>query len=230
MKNIELSPRLAEAVKYIRKGSLVADIGTDHAFLPIFLVKNHVSSKVIATDIVDGPIAIARKNVSEFGCSESITIIKSFGLREIGDLFPEDVVIFGLGGETIVSILSECERIRQTGVRLILQPMTKAEVLREWLFKNGFRIENESLVREKSKIYQIMVACFFGEAIQYDYLDLCLGPVNKKNRTDDCLALVRRLLIENRKKVNGLRAGNLDFSKYETRIKTLEDYKLNDGN
>ena len=155
-----LPPRLLYIASLVPKGSLVADVGTDHAHLPIYLIENGVTNRVIASDIVDGPLASAKSNVSAHGLEEKIEIVKSDGLVKVSPLSPETVIIAGMGGETIRDIMSACEYSKSAAPLFLLQPMTHSEVLRKHLIENGFSILSECVIREQHRYYVVISAQF----------------------------------------------------------------------
>ena len=126
------------AVSYISRGAHVADIGTDHAYLPIYLVKEGIAQKALAADINQGPIDSARANIAAHGLSERIETLKTDGLHGVESFAPDHILIFGMGGELIVKILSEAPWIQKKGITLILQPMSRAQILRAYLLESGF--------------------------------------------------------------------------------------------
>ncbi len=163
--NIKLPPlsdRLREALKYINPGECVADIGTDHAYLPIYLVKSGISPLTYASDINEGPCERARENAKKYGIGEDkISIERRDGIEGMGSLPVDCFVICGMGGELIASILSK-ESVR-IGTKFVLNPMTKQENLREFLLSGGYEITGESLVRSDGKIYQMICCTFTGK-------------------------------------------------------------------
>ena len=174
--SLEKTPdsRLLSALPYLSGRGTVADVGTDHAYLPIEIVKRGLAPRAVACDINRGPIESARKNIAQAGLSEKIDTLQTDGLRGVERFSPTDVLIFGMGGELIARILSDAPWIRDPGVRLILQPMTKAEVLREWLLENGFSICGETLSFE-DQYYQTVCAVFGGEREAYAPEELYFG-------------------------------------------------------
>ncbi len=161
---VKLTPRLETAVPYVRPGSLVADIGTDHAYLPIYLCENGILTPAaggicaIAADINRGPVERARIHIAAAGLSDCIATVETDGLNGLDAYDPADVIIFGMGGELIAAILAAAPWIGVTGKRLILQPMTHAEKLRAFLLGAGFHICGETLSREGDRIYQTICA------------------------------------------------------------------------
>lgn len=153
--------RLLCAASLVRTGSRLADIGTDHAHLPVYLVKEGICTCAVAADIGEGPAAAARRTVEAAGLSERIEVRVGDGLSVIAPGEATDIVIAGMGGETIVEILREAAWLRGSEThRLILQPMTKTVELREWLYANGFMIDEEHLVKDGRHLYCVMAAHF----------------------------------------------------------------------
>ena len=166
--SVKLTPRLMTAVPYVRRGRLLADIGTDHAYLPIYLCEQGRLTPVaaengevlcaVASDINRGPVERADQHIAAAGLTGSIRTVRTDGLNGLDAYDPADIVIFGMGGELIASILEAAPWVNREGRRLILQPMTHAEKLREYLLSAGFAIVGESLSREGERIYQTICA------------------------------------------------------------------------
>lgn len=165
---IKLTPRLMTAVPYVRSGHLVADIGTDHAYLPIYLCEQKRISPVmtpsgealcaVAADINKGPVERADQHIAAAGLTRHIRTVQTDGLRGLDAYNPDDIIVFGMGGELIASILEASPWAHSAGKRLILQPMTHAEKLREYLLSAGYAIVGETLSREGDRIYQTVCA------------------------------------------------------------------------
>lgn len=150
---IELSPRLAMAAGMVPWGARLADIGTDHAYLPAALVLSGRIPCAIAADLRSGPLERAEKTVKEFNLTDKIQLRLCDGLRGIRPHETDAVVIAGMGGETIAAILGAAPWLRAGDVPLILQPMSSMYDLRRWLGEHGFRIEREELCREGETLY-----------------------------------------------------------------------------
>lgn len=153
-----ISERLAAIASFVRQGSRVADIGTDHGLLPIYLIREGIAASVIASDVREGPAAVARKNIQKARLSDRIDVRVGDGLRPILPTEAEDIVIAGMGGETIVEILGAAPWVADTRRRLILQPMSHAEILREWLYLRGFQTVTEQLLEDAGRQYTVLVA------------------------------------------------------------------------
>ena len=162
-----------------RRGKTAADVGCDHAQLACWLALN-VSSLVIASDVRDGPLDAAQRTVAECGVT-NVEIVKSDGLARID--FADDVIICGMGGELIAKIISGC-RFLSEDTRFILQPMTKDDHLRRWLYQNGFEIENEIIAAEqtadKVRRYIIMYVRYTGVCLDVDEYFAYTGKITDK--------------------------------------------------
>lgn len=172
---MELTKRLAALAGYVPPGSVAADIGTDHAYLPIFLVKGGICPRVIATELNTGPFRAAGRKIEEHGLMNKIDLRQGNGLQALRPGEAEVLVLSGMGGNTIVDILAASPAVLAGAVRLVLQPMADPGDLRTWLAANGWRIEDEKLVEEDGRIYVIVVAGPGREETK-DPLLLELGP------------------------------------------------------
>ena len=155
---MQLTPRLEVIAKQVTSWETVADIGTDHAYIPIYLVENNISKNVYACDINKGPLDMAKKQIQKYGYQEDITTLLGEGLDPIKGLAIQDIIIAGMGGILIKDIIDKNKEVALSAQKLILQPMIAQEELREYLIKNGFTIIHEDLAREDRRIYQIIVA------------------------------------------------------------------------
>lgn len=155
-KELKLSPRLQCIAELVRSGARLADVGTDHAYLPVWLLQNGKITRAVASDVVEGPLSRARQTAEEYGQSERLEFRLCDGLDGYDAGECDVVVIAGMGGETMIGILGAAPWLRQEGVTLLLQPMTRAELLRPWLAENGYRIECERLVRDRGTIYAVL--------------------------------------------------------------------------
>lgn len=154
---IHLTPRLFSVAEYVKKGSIVADIGTDHAYLPVYLIENGIISSAFACDINEGPLNNAKTTVKEAGIS-GVHFVLSNGLQGLENQKNDfdTIVMAGMGGELITHIISAAPWCRVQDYTFILQPMTRANILREYLYAHGFEILHESIAKEKDKLYNIM--------------------------------------------------------------------------
>lgn len=155
MKQLELTPRLQTVADLVPEGARLADIGTDHAYLPVWLLMQGRLKHAIAADIRSGPLDRARATAAEYGCTQQVQFVLCNGLADIGPDDVDTVVIAGMGGETIAAIMQAAGWLKSGSYHLLLQPMSAQEQLRGWLWRNGFVIEEERLVREGEKLYNI---------------------------------------------------------------------------
>ncbi len=195
--------RLEKAVSFGRKGKRAADIGTDHASLPIFLVGNGFAPYAVACDINKGPLNAARNNIAQAGLSDKINTLLTDGLKGLESYSPEDIYILGMGGELISRIIVESELSKNNGVRFILQPMTHPNDLREGLYSNGFNIIDEALVRDRDRVYQIIAAEYDGIIRRVSEVELWLGTHNIYRGGDELTELANVYASALKKKIDG---------------------------
>ena len=186
----KLSPRLACAASLIREGAYLADVGTDHAYLPISLCLDKKIRGGVVSDIVAGPIGRARKNISAYGLEDKLLAIMTDGLDTIDKHKPDDITILGMGGELIARIIDDAKWTRDSDINLCLQPMTHAELLRKYLYRSGFSIIDERLVKEE-KIYQIILASFTGNTYVPTEEEALLGKINIERKGKEFEELCR---------------------------------------
>ena len=155
--NIPLSPRLRTCCAFLRPGQRVADVGTDHGYLGIWLLTQGLASSVIASDIGEGPLSAARANAKRFGCQDKMEFCLSDGVQSIPRDF-DALVIAGMGAQTMVHILSSAPWLPDR--TLVLQPQNKPHLLRAWLSENGWHIRRETLVRDGRFLYAVMEAVY----------------------------------------------------------------------
>lgn len=176
MNSNQLSKRLYTLATFVPKGSTVADIGSDHAYLPCFLIHHQVAKRAIAGEIVEGPYQSARRQVIEDELDHLIEVRKGNGLAviDIGEV--EVVTIAGMGGPLIAQILEEGKDKLNGVKRLILQPNVSAISIREWLIANGWLLIEEAILQEDGKIYEVLVAEQSEQPVSLTYSERLLGP------------------------------------------------------
>lgn len=176
-----LSARLAALAARIRPGSRLVDVGTDHAYLPIYVVQQNICPFAIATDIRSGPVACAREHIASVGLAERIDVRKGDGLASVKPEEAEDIVIAGMGGELIASILEAAPFVRDPRIRLLLQPMSRPEKLREYLLTHGFVLEWEDVICEGEHLYIVMQAAFADAAPVTEPATYYIGALSPEN-------------------------------------------------
>lgn len=152
MDYIRLSPRLQMVADFVPQCACVADIGTDHGYLPVWLLQNGIAETAIAADIHAGPLANARQSADDYDLTERFRFILADGLQfpDAGDA--DIITVAGMGGETICSIMAAAPWL-QKGYRLVLQPQSKVTELVDWLWHSGFTIEDAALSWDSGKRY-----------------------------------------------------------------------------
>ncbi len=157
-----LDPRLSAASLFVREGAFFADIGTDHAYLPLFLLQNGKISEAVGADVREGPLSVARKNAELAGLADRIDFRLTDGLQGMDDLPLTDIAICGMGGELIASIIASAPFVRKKNIRLILQPMSRAAHLRRFLAKEGFAVNDETICTSSGKHYACLCVSYTG--------------------------------------------------------------------
>ncbi len=204
-KLFQLDNRLQLCASMVRNDCKLADIGTDHAYLPIWLVKNGIIKKAIAADVNLGPLQKAAFHIRRYSVVEQVDARLSDGLELIFPNEADDIVIAGMGGELISSIIEKAIWLKDNNKHLILQPMTSEPELRSYLSQNGFSIKQEQAVKNGEHIYTVMQAEYDPKYVQTDVLFPYIGIL--KGNTPDNRAYIKRKCDCLQKRVNGLRQG-----------------------
>ncbi len=178
---VKLDNRLQLCADFVRKDSVLADVGTDHAYLPVWLCENHRISKAIALDIHALPLENGRTTILNHHLEHCIETRLSDGLSAVAENEADDIVIAGMGGELIADILDRAKWVRHSRCHLILQPMTKAEILREYLYRNGFAIQEEQCTSAEKKLYTVMSVYYTGNIQNISPLKKYCGEINPKH-------------------------------------------------
>lgn len=158
-----LSPRLAACASLLRPGRALIDVGTDHAYLPIWLLKAGLIPQAVACDVKPGPLKAAQRHAKLYQVGEELRLVLSDGLQALGPADGDDIVIAGMGGELILRIITETRWLRAPGKRLILQPMSAAGKLRGGLWELGFPIIKEEAVQDGKKVYSAFAVSYTGQ-------------------------------------------------------------------
>jgi len=222
-----LDARLALTASFIRPGAVMADVGTDHAYLPIHLILRGLCPRAVASDIHAAPLERAREHAGKFGVSDRITFCLADGVADI-DLAAEgvtDIAVCGMGGEMIAGILADAPYTRLPGIRCILQPMSSAVDLRQYLAAAGYRIEDEKLAEAAGKIYTCLAVTYDGAIRTPTPVELLLGEANIRRGTAAGTVYARYLLREYaavQKKYDGRLAGGLDTAEEEVLLTAIE--------
>lgn len=153
--NLPLSNRLQACCKFIRQGDRVADVGCDHGYLGIYLLRSGIAYFVIASDVNPLPLQSAKMNAEKFGVWDKMAFYLSDGVQNIPHDF-DTLVCAGMGADTMISILSAAPWLRSNQYRLVLQCQSKTPSLRRYLSENGWQILQESIVKDGRFLYTVM--------------------------------------------------------------------------
>lgn len=159
--SLVLTNRLKTAAELVRSGRKTADVGTDHGYLPAFLVMSGKTDCVIAADIGTGPLDNAKKTIEKYSLGDKISTVLSDGLEKI-PCDTEEIIICGMGGTLIAEILVRAEWIKNENIHLVLQPMTHSYDVRKFLCENGFYIEAEEFCTDDGRDYVVLSAYYNG--------------------------------------------------------------------
>ena len=153
-----LSERMLRTAAMVSHGNRTADVGCDHAYTSIYLIKQGIAPQVVAMDVNAGPLARAKENVVKFGCEEQISLRLSDGLAALAPGEADTILIAGMGGPLTERILSAFPETLKTVKELVLQPQSEIAEVRRFLHRGGFRITAEDMLSEDGKYYVILRA------------------------------------------------------------------------
>ncbi len=227
-KTVTLDTRLSLAASFV-SGEVCADIGTDHAYIPVHLLTSGKCKYAIASDINEGPLSKARENAEKYGVSNKIYFALTDGLKNLPleEKGVTDIVICGMGGELIASILDACEYTRCGKVNLILQPMSSIEELRKYLDEKGYFTVNESICTSGGKIYQCLCCRYDGAVRQSTSTELAVGKINIAVGSENphFRMLLDKLILQTERKINGKKAGASDCTEDEAFLFELKELR-----
>ena len=172
---MDLKGRLKTIAEQIPQCSILADIGTDHGYIPIYAVINNLCKKALAADLRPGPLKMASANISKYGLKDSVETRLGDGLEPIKLNECDTIIIAGMGGVLIRDILSASLEKAQAAETLLLQPNNAVEALRKWLYESGFDIKNEIIAFDAGKLYCIIKARWTGKPCVKDEFTYYIG-------------------------------------------------------
>ena len=188
---INLSARLLAAASLVKGGGIVADIGTDHGYLPIYLIQRGKIEKAIAADIGKMPLENAKKSVAQYGMADKIELRLSDGLNSFQENEADEIIFAGMGGTLIAEKLKEIPWAKNKKLHFVFQPQSRAEDLREFLFANGFEIGEEIATHEGNRYYIAFDATYTGAVCEFTDADCFLGKLPK---TEDAKIHIQKQL------------------------------------
>ena len=170
-----INARLLSAAELVRQNAIFADVGTDHAYLPLFLLSEGRIGFAYCSDINEGPLASARRNAVERGMESKMDFILTDGAAALSGRGITDYAICGMGGELICDIISKAGQLYDGEINLILQPMSRQAILRKFLASEGFGVISESYSYDAGKYYVCIQARYTGERREIDEIEAELG-------------------------------------------------------
>lgn len=209
-----LDMRLKTIAEMVRKGVRIADIGCDHGYLICALTRDGVINGGIACDINEMPLENARREIERHGLQDKIECRLGDGLAPVSESEADDIVIAGMGGELIASIIEHCGWENLAEKQFVLQPMSRAAVLRRWLCANGFSIMAERACSHGRHVYTVMQVKFTGQKHVYSELDLyCHCGELACDNSHESKLLLKRTLTALKKQEQGIEAGDPERAK-----------------
>ena len=230
MKDFALDGRLLSVAELVRQGAEFADIGTDHAYLPLALLREGRIFRAVCSDINDGPLESARKNALEAGFYDNIRFYLTDGAAALSGEGITDMAICGMGGELIADIIDRAPYLKSSDIHLILQPMSKQAHLRAYLAREGYKILCESYSYSQGKYYVTLLSCYTGAPYELTEVECELGFLASRGAKTEC---ERGFLLEKQRAfmraLDGKRRGNLphgiEISVLEAIAKALDGEK-----
>ena len=228
---MKLKPRLMACAKMVELGTgKVVDAGTDHAYLPIYLVKNGIVKSALALDCLNGPLENAKRNIKKYGLEEQIRVRLSEGLSNVDKEEADTIIISGMGSENIINIIENAQWIKSDRKTLILQPMTKDYILRKYLVDNSFFTLKEEIVVDSGKVYLVLKTkyrknCTNGSKIINDIIKHKIYPYVGTLLLNDKINKETKIYIERqvnklKKMLKGVNI-NKNITKYENLQKII---------
>ncbi len=221
---MRISKRLKMSADLVPPSRLIADIGTDHGYLPIYLIKKGIAEKAVASDISEGSAEKARENIKEAGLSDKIRVCRGDGLDPLKpEEFPDTIILTGMGGMLMIEILEKGREKTEAAECLILQPQHNIDRVRAYVHTVGFKITYEDMTYEQGKHYFVL-KCEKGTDLPYSAADLALGRFLPSSGNPDFKKFLREKIekYEESIKTACLKNPEADMEKLKER---LEIYK-----
>ena len=218
---LTLSPRLAATASLVVGGGNIVDVGTDHAYLPAYLILTNKIPSAIAADVRKSPLLNANDTAIKYKLEKKIDLRLSDGLKEIKPEEVKEIVFAGMGGTLIAEKLRECPWAKSENHHFIFQPQSRANDLREYLYSNGFTINKEIAVSERDRYYIALDAYYTGEVKEYTLSDCFLG---KLPETAEAKAYLKKQLDRHTRKYNALKKRNENVEELEKLLNDLKGF------
>lgn len=197
-----LGERLQLCASMVRSGCALADIGTDHAYLPIWLARQGLIARAVAADVKEGPLQKAQFHIERYDVQDMVSARLSDGLDSISPMEADDIVIAGMGGETMIQIISKALWLKDQNKHLILQPMTTVQPLRVFLAEQGFAVLREQAVQQDGHVYSAFLAVYEPDMAEPGALYPYIGKLDAA--TEESRLYIRHCAETLGKKANGL--------------------------
>ncbi len=207
-KNVKISKRLLKCAKMVTSKGNIADVGTDHAYLPIYLALTNKISHAIACDIHKEPLNNAKSNVKLFNLENAVEVRQSDGLKNISSSEADTVVIAGMGGNLIAKILKDCKWENKKDKEFIFQPMKYENNLRVYLSKMGYEIKKEIAVKCSGKVYTVIKANYTAQPYELTPTQVYIGFL-PDHLNDDAKCYIRKQLNDLYNRIKGAIAKGL---------------------
>lgn len=208
---IPLTPRLEMVASLVPHDTIVADIGTDHAYLPVYLCHHDICASAIAADVAEGPLSAAKAHVRAEGLTERIDCRLSDGLAAIQKGEVQGAVFCGMGGPLIERLLDASPDVVDSLEYLIVQPQSDVAAVRQYFYERDWHITKERIVMDRNRLYEIILAEPGKEAMP-EFGLLAVGPDNWKRRDALIPALIENLIEKDRLIYEGLQKSHGDVS------------------
>ncbi|ALD66626.1 tRNA (adenine(22)-N(1))-methyltransferase [Spiroplasma cantharicola] len=211
-----LTPRLFSLAKLITEGEVVADIGTDHAYLPIYLAKDGKAKKIYATDVAKKPLDVAKNNIASFGVADKVETILADGIQWTisNEIKLDSCIIAGMGSTSILDIL---KHDNENIYSYVIAPNTNLEPIRSWAKKMKYFVENEIIIEDNKIIYEIIkINKFAGTKIK-NKKDIIFGPLLQREKNNKLF--LQKWLEEEQKLLNLLKHIPKKDVKYKETLK-----------
>ncbi|MEG6585843.1 tRNA (adenine(22)-N(1))-methyltransferase [Dendrosporobacter sp. 1207_IL3150] len=223
---MKLGERLTAVASLIPKNTVMADIGTDHAYLPIYLLKSNIIRSAVAGEVNKGPYHAAKETIEYYGAVNDVSLRLGDGLDVIRPNEVDVVVIAGMGGGTIVDILEKSPETAKSLQQIILQPMNASATLRKWLVENGWFIADELLVKEDERLYEI-ISAKQGKQIEIEPILFDIGPVLWSSRSVLLKEHIENLILQAKRILKEMDASEQakkseKYQQYAQKIRELE--------